>query len=216
MVVSDFDGTITTLDLVAALTLHADPANASVIQQINRRELELRPGLNRLFSTLATKNRDAYLRYLRHIAVFRPGYQRFRHELAQAGIPFYIVSNGLDFILDAVLDPEDKAVRIANRANFTGPFLAIDWEYPCRPPCPGGCGLCKHAVVNALRARHGLPVVFVGDGLTDLNGARAADAVYARGMLADLLTRDGIPFTPFDTFDDILTHLFLRPEVTIE
>ena len=46
--------------------------------------------------------------------------------------------------------------------------------------------------------------VFVGDGLSDRCGARAADVVYARDDLAAWCTRQGIEFRPFATFADVM------------
>lgn len=216
VVISDFDGTITTSDLVVELTTRVDEANREVVNQVNRRELDLHAGLDTMFSRLPSSDRQLYEEYLRHLARFRSGYHRFRTVLDESKIPFYIVSNGLDFMLDAVLGSEPEPTgtrRIANKARFDGDVITIDWQYPCQDPCPGGCGLCKHAVVKELRRRHGAPIVYIGDGITDLNGAKAANRVYARGLLAQLLEEDGRDYTLFETFDDILTDLFTITEV---
>lgn len=215
VVVSDFDGTVTTLDLVVALTTRVHESNRRVVDEVNARTRDLRSGLTLLFSRLPSGDRALYEDYLRHLARFRSGYHRFAQALEDAEIPFYIVSNGLDFMLDAVLGPTARGPqRICNRARFDEPSITIEWQYPCQAPCPGGCGLCKHAVVRDLRQRHAAPVVFIGDGVTDVNGAKCADVVYARTHLAQILTADGVPYTPFETFDDILGDLFTVKEGT--
>ncbi len=215
VVILDFDGTITTNDLVVALTTRVHDANRDIVNKVNRRELELRTGLNILFSHLPSRDRQLYEEYLRHLARFRSGYHRFSAVLKDSHIPFYIVSNGLDFMLDAVLGstPEDGPWRICNKARFDQPSITIEWQYPCQDPCPGGCGLCKYQVVTELRERHAAPVVYVGDDITDVNGAKHADRIYARGLLAQMLGQDGVGYTQFDTFDDILSDLFTVTEV---
>lgn len=215
VVVSDFDGTITQHDMVVALTCHVEAGNRALVDRINRRELDLKSGLTALFQTLPSRGRFAYETFLAESATFRSGYHQFQHVLADAKIPFYIVSNGLDFMLDAVLGPKtDKGPeRITNHARFNGDHITIDWEHPCLPPCPGGCGLCKHKVVSELRDRHHAPVVFIGDGVTDVNGARLADRVFARSHLAQYLEESGTAYAPFDTFDDVLAGLFQSTEV---
>lgn len=216
VVVSDFDGTVTTSDLVVALTTRVYEANRDVVTQVNRRELDLKTGLNTLFSHLPSVDRQLYEEYLRHLARFRSGYHRFCTVLEESRIPFYIVSNGLDFMLDAVLGPESEngPWRISNKAQFDQPSITIDWQYPCQYPCPGGCGLCKYQVVSELRERHAAPVIYIGDGITDLNGAKHADRVYARGLLAQMLEQDRVAYTLFETFDDILSGMFTVTEVT--
>ena len=218
VVVSDFDGTITTIDLVVALTTRVDNANQQTVDRINRRELGLYDGLTELFSRLPSGDRLQYEDYLRHLARFRSGFHRFERALKDAAIPFYIVSNGLDFILDAVLGPEEPhgPRRISNQARFDGPSIAIEWRYPCVAPCPGGCGLCKHQVVAELSLKHNAPVVYIGDGVTDINGARRADRVYARSHLAQWLEAEHVAYRPFETFDDILSDLFLVKEAACE
>lgn len=215
VVVSDFDGTITQDDLVVALTCHVNPDNRAIVNRINARELDLTTGLTRLFETLPSERKPEYVTFLREQVSFRAGFHQFQAVLADSRIPFYIVSNGLDFMLEAVLGPiqEGTAHRIVNQARFDGESIRIDWRYPCTPPCPGGCGLCKHAVVRELRAKYQAPVIFVGDGVTDFNGAQAADQVFARSRLAQYLERTGTPYQPFDRFDTVLDGLFLK-EVT--
>lgn len=210
VVVSDFDGTITTSDLVVDLTTRVDEANRATVEQINRRELSLREGLAELFSRLPSADRQHYEEYLRHLARFRSGFHRFSAVLEKSGIPFYIVSNGLDFMLDAVLGSEESGSprRISNGAHFDGPVITVDWRYPCHDPCPGGCGLCKYQVVAELSEQFAAPVIYIGDGITDINGARRADRVYARSLLAQWLESEHVPYTPFETFDDVLGDLF--------
>lgn len=215
VVVSDFDGTITTSDLVVALTTRVNESNRLTVDRINRKELDLRPGLEELFSRLPSRDKKLYEEYLRHLATFRSGYHRFDTVLRESGIPFYIVSNGLDFMLDAVLgiEPVGESRRISNRAVFDGSAITIDWQHPCHKPCPGGCGLCKFDVVGEIKDRYAIPVIYIGDGVTDINGAKRADRVYARAWLAHWLDVDQVPYTPFETFDDILQDLFSVEEV---
>jgi len=64
-------------------------------------------------------------------------------------------------------------------------------------------------VVGELRKQYQAPIVFIGDGVTDLNGALNADLVFARSHLARLFDDMGHAYTPYETFDDVLTELFI-------
>jgi 2-hydroxy-3-keto-5-methylthiopentenyl-1-phosphate phosphatase len=63
----------------------------------------------------------------------------------------------------------------------------------------GSCGEpCKRADLPDDEA-----VIYVGDGYSDRCAARAADRVFARDSLARYLAEQGVPFEPFEDFDDV-------------
>ena len=49
----------------------------------------------------------------------------------------------------------------------------------------------------------GTPVTFVGDGISDRCAALAADRVFARDWLAAWLDEQGVPYEPWDDFDEL-------------
>ena len=73
------------------------------------------------------------------------------------------------------------------------------------PECIG-CGTCKmQAVLDAQRTR-GL-VAFAGEGQTDRYGALYADVTFAKLELVAHCERDGVPYVPWNGFDDIRAWL---------
>jgi 2-hydroxy-3-keto-5-methylthiopentenyl-1-phosphate phosphatase len=56
---------------------------------------------------------------------------------------------------------------------------------------------------SVLAARAGGPVAFVGEGRSDRFAALYADVVFAKDVLVDVARTDGVPFLPWDTFDDV-------------
>src|SRR6185369_13667634 len=66
-----------------------------------------------------------------------------------------------------------------------------------------GCGTCKmRAVLEAPG-----PVAFVGEGDSDRFGALYADIVFAKDALVAWCERDGVPFVPWEDFDDVRSRL---------
>jgi 2-hydroxy-3-keto-5-methylthiopentenyl-1-phosphate phosphatase len=68
-----------------------------------------------------------------------------------------------------------------------------------------GCGTCKMNAVLAGRARG--PVAFIGEGASDRYGALYADVAFAKDRLVGIAEADGVPFLPWDTFDDVRAAL---------
>ena len=67
----------------------------------------------------------------------------------------------------------------------------------------------KRARIAEFRERHpGVPVVHIGNGrVSDLCASEAADRVYAKDSLADVLDERGIPYERFTTLHDVVAHL---------
>jgi 2-hydroxy-3-keto-5-methylthiopentenyl-1-phosphate phosphatase len=52
-------------------------------------------------------------------------------------------------------------------------------------------------------------ITYIGDGLSDLEAGRAADYVFATSHLAKLLREEQVPWSYFNSFDDIRNKLTL-------
>ena len=61
------------------------------------------------------------------------------------------------------------------------------------------CGTCKMLAVQRAAA----PVAFVGEGHSDRYGALYADIVFAKDALVAICRDDGVPFVPYEDFDDV-------------
>lgn len=208
IVVSDFDGTITEEDLVVRLTTHFAPDNQRLVKAINRREVPLGEGLAALFRALPSSRVMDYRAFITDHGRTRPGFGEFLNGLADHRIPFYVASNGVDLILDPVLEGLVPPERIyANVANLTQREIIVQWTYPCLHDAQHGCGLCKPRLIQELRARYASPILFIGDGVTDFLGAESADYVIARAQLAERLESLGKPFYQFEDFRDVEHHV---------
>jgi 2-hydroxy-3-keto-5-methylthiopentenyl-1-phosphate phosphatase len=115
-----------------------------------------------------------------------------------------IASDGLLLYIRAILDANGlgHVEASANGLSFLSDgrirprFGSADGE-----GC-GRCGSCKGAVLRR-RAPGFARTVFVGDGLSDTCGARAADVVYAKRDLLAWCRRAGIAAREFETFGDV-------------
>jgi 2-hydroxy-3-keto-5-methylthiopentenyl-1-phosphate phosphatase len=122
----------------------------------------------------------------------------------RAGGDVAIASDGLLLYIRRILDRNGLAdvEASANGLAFDGARITPLFGSPAGEGC-GQCGSCKGSVL-ARRAQGYGRTVFVGDGLSDRCGARAADIVYAKDDLARWCARAGIAARPFATFEDVL------------
>lgn len=201
----DFDGTLTTADLVEGLLRHFRPHAASpLIHSIKRGDVSLRVGISLLYDLLPSSGRREYQDWVMESTVLRPGVDALLIALRDRGIPFYLLSGGLDAFIEPTLADRFQAGQVyCNQADWRGPRLHVGWPFPCHPAvCRADCGLCKPTLMKRLTPA-GSRSVLVGDGVTDIPGAAGADLVFARDRLATYLSEHRRPFHPYDTFHDI-------------
>ena len=162
----------------------------------------------------ARASRQELATFARERAVLRPGFERLVAACQQARAPFVLCSAGLDVYIEPVLERLPRALRAhvqvrCNGATCSPEGLAMTFHgagTPLEADGCGACGFCKAAIVRELQAA-GYQVVGIGDGTSDRCLAPAADVLFARGRLTEYCRARAIPFTPFETFDEVLAHL---------
>jgi len=134
-----------------------------------------------------------------------PAFAPFVEAARAAGDDVSIASDGLLLYIRPILAAHGLAhVRArSNDARFEDGRLVPAFGTNEGEGC-GGCGTCKGAVIDAIRAaRPGVRVVFVGDGLSDRCAAPKADVVWAKDDLLEFCAARGIAAHPFATFADV-------------
>jgi 2,3-diketo-5-methylthio-1-phosphopentane phosphatase len=200
-VLSDFDGTITTVDIAEVLLERFAPGRWQPIEALHRaRRIGTRETLAREFA-LVREDRDTLVKAVRSDAWMDPTFPAFLRFCRGRGIPFEIVSEGLDFYIEPLLADWGLDVPLrTNRTKFDGGRMRI--EYPFADPDCTLCGTCKLRRVFDLRVA-GHRVVYVGDGDSDLCPAVEADVVFAKERLAELCESESIPYHRFETFAEV-------------
>jgi len=147
-------------------------------------------------------------------ATLRPQFKELWHHCRSRDIPMAIVTVGLDFYVDALLEREglEELPRYAVRTRFTADGIA--YEYPHGWDGSGALsqqecsrwGNCKCSVLAKYR-RMGHSIIYVGDGRSDFCAASIADRVFAREPLAQLCRDAGIAYTELHDFGDVISEL---------
>jgi 2-hydroxy-3-keto-5-methylthiopentenyl-1-phosphate phosphatase len=207
VIFSDFDGTITRVDVTdAILEEFADPAWQIIEEEWVSGRIGSRECLRRQMA-LVHASADELDALIAEVPL-DPYFARFHQSIREAGIPFYVVSDGFDYVIRRVLRKCGVDGELLNGCHLFSSFLRVEGrhvaaDFPHWPlPCEHGCATCKPEVMRRLSGRH-RPVIFIGDGLSDRFAVEQAEVVFARDKLLAYCRDHGIPCQPFSTFEDI-------------
>ncbi len=218
VILCDFDDT-TTEQNVATLLLERFGGNGSgsetdggwrdLRQQVADRRMALWQYQEIAFSRLS-ESRQELAGFAGAHARPRPGFVELAAYCAERGEGMAVVSHGLDFYVEAVLE----AHGLPHLPHYTvGTSVAdggIAYAYSFTRPGCERWGNCKCRVVEGYQAL-GHDVAYVGDGISDTCPASKADFVFALGRLLQYCRDEGIAHREFNDFHDVIAYLKERP-----
>jgi 2-hydroxy-3-keto-5-methylthiopentenyl-1-phosphate phosphatase len=211
----DFDGTVTEKDNIVAIMEEYSPEGwEPIVKDILSETISIREGVGRMFSRITSDKRDEIIQFVLTRSKIRDGFQEFIDFTRKENIPLYIVSGGIDFFVHPVLENKLNTEQIiCNGSDFSEEYIKITWPNACDEKCFNDCGCCKPSVIRNLEKQqpHSQKIV-IGDSITDLQAAKLADTVFARDYLIEKCEENSIPFTPFETFFDVI-HALEKKEV---
>ena len=205
-VLTDFDDTAAAQNVAGMLLQQfGDTTWLDVRAQFRSGSLSLKEYQEITFRNIQA-DRTAMQDYVKANANLRPGFGEVWQHCQDRGLPMVIVSQGLDFYIEALLEKEGfpQVPVYAVETSFTE--LGIDYKYNFTYPGEPNRGNSKGLVVSRFR-QQGYRVLYVGDGRSDFEAAVEADQVFAHSILAEECQRQGIPYWPFRDFGDVLSVL---------
>ncbi len=201
VVFCDFDGTITATEtFVAVLRRFAPDLSAQLIPQMYNRTLTLREGVRRLLESIPSAAYADIVAFVEEQPL-RAGFPEFLNFLADQAVPCVVISGGIQGMVAAALAPYAGQIQA-----LYGVDINTQSEYfQVHSPAESDTELVSKV---ALMARHPAQVrIAIGDSVTDLNMAIAADVVFARDRLATYLDERQISYYPWLDFHDIRSIL---------
>lgn len=214
VVLSDWDGTITTRD-----------SNDYMTDELGFGR-EKRRVLNLATLTGEATFRDAFREMLESVVAnghtfdeckeelkknieLDPGFKEFYQYCHATDIPVVIISSGMAPLIRAVLSNligEEDSSKIEIVSNEVIVHPDGKWEIQYRHPS-SGFGHDKSQAILPYRALPDPPTIFFfGDGVSDMSAARHADVLFVKQKgdgendLAAYCTREGIPHILFEDF----------------
>ncbi|WP_308634468.1 2-hydroxy-3-keto-5-methylthiopentenyl-1-phosphate phosphatase [Paenibacillus silvisoli] len=208
----DFDGTITENDNIVAIIRHFNPAGwEMIVNDIVGQRKSIRQGVGELFRLLPASMKREVVDYAISNATIRDGFPDLLAYCKEHNIQFYVTSGGIDFFVYPLLAPfgipEDHIY--CNGSDFSGDQIEITWPHPCEGECQTDCGMCKTSIIRRF-PKGQYERILIGDSVTDFEGAKLVDVVFARSHLILKCNELGLPYHEFKTFHDVIDVLKLQ------
>lgn len=211
IVFCDFDGTVTQADVTDCILEElADPSWREIEAAWVRGLMGSRECLERQMALVRASSKA--LNGLIDSIAIDPGFASFYRFAENCGLPFYILSDGFDYVIRRVLRRAGADGELRNGKHlFTsalqleGGRVRVSFPHSAKV-CEHGCATCKAALIRRLGRGHH-PVIFIGDGLSDRFAVEESDLIFAKKQLLSHCRKKNIACLPFSTFVDIETVL---------
>ncbi|BEU97145.1 MtnX-like HAD-IB family phosphatase [Acidovorax sp. DW039] len=207
MVQSDFDGTISKVDVTDSLLQKFGlPGWQALEDAWERGEIGSRECMQGQVALL-NMDRDELHAHLDTIEL-DPHFSHFIAVADERGIPVQVVSDGIDYAIRYILQRHGLGHLpvIANRLVQTG---TRNWQLQspwASAACARASGNCKCERLAEQQLTHG-KVLYIGDGSSDFCVSAKADYVLAKDKLVDHCVRHGIAHSTFSNFSEALAML---------
>ncbi len=202
-VLTDFDDTAA-LQNVAELLLNrfGAPDWMDVRQRFRDGHINLKEYQEITFRDIQA-DRATMQAYVKEHANLRPYFRELWAFCQANDFPMAVVSQGLDFYIQALLDREGVGRVPIYAVNTEFQNGEISYQYEHNYPGKETDGNSKGFVVKSFQ-QLGCHVFFAGDGRSDLEAAQVADVVFAHSTLARFCDDEGIPYNNFQDFGEML------------
>lgn len=217
IVLSDFDGTITTFD--TNVRLFDKYGEEKYINKLRERYFKGEIDLKTL-STLEFRSIDmteeAYVEYILTDIQLQEGFKIFYNNLKKHHIPFVIVSGGFINGIEPFMAKHGfKDIPIyGNRLIFDGGDIEVEFydeKYLNHLIHREDYIDCKVEILNKYRKKY-KKIIFLGDGFTDKYVAKEADILFAKDYLEEYCAEKDIDYIGWEDFYDINEYLFQHRE----
>jgi len=205
----DFDGTITEKDVgFFLLDSFADGDWRQLLTQYREGKISVNNFNTHAFAMIKA-DRQTLLKFAQGKMKIRAGVHELITYCRRKGFQFVIVSNGMDFYIEAVL----RDIGIENIEVFAAQTRFSPEGVDTRYIGPEGNQLengFKEAYTELFLSQ-GYRLVYVGNGISDIPPARQAHHIFATGELLTYCKETNLNCIPFVDLNDIVRGLERLP-----
>ena len=205
VILSDFDGTITTINVLDSLYEEFGGSSYRYyMERWQRGEISTMEEIENIFATFSASQADmeAFLRTVE----LDPGFTSLLGYCRQREFPFAIVSDGLRWYIDYILDFHGVGGVEVFAAEISFAPGGFQFEYPWYDPAFPLRATAKPLIIEDYQEK-GYEVIFIGDGLSDVEAAGAADVVYAKDILLVEARTRGIEARVYENLHEVYRDL---------
>lgn len=202
----DFDGTITNQDIGEYMFLEfGDPDKCKAIiakwltGELNSKEVWI--GLCKTVKDFDVKN---FSKFLEKFSI-DPFFHDFIEYSNTHKFDIAILSDGLDYYIDQISKREkfDHLPIFCNRLKFDDNNNLIP-EFPYTDEECSKCANCKRNHILNSSSDEDI-TIYIGDGWSDTCAAEHCDFIFAKKSLLQYCEENGLPYYPFNDFNDVKT-----------
>lgn len=206
LVLCDFDGTIATNDMgYDVISRFSEDGWYEINRAYCAGEIGSKEAYQRAAEIFRVSREEITAYVLDHVTVDEH-FSEFALFCRKSGFDIKIVSDGLDFYIEAILkdigldDIEfySNVLKFEDRRKVSVDFPGFN--VACRK-----CGNCKSSILERYRHAYGV-IIYIGDGYSDICPAQDADLVFAKKLLYDKLKEHGKDSIRYRSFSDILFY----------
>jgi 2,3-diketo-5-methylthio-1-phosphopentane phosphatase len=206
LVLCDFDGTVSSVDMGnEILNRFTDEG----WEEIDRAYCAGKIGSRTAYLQVAPLfkgSRSQMIEFVNRRERIDPHFLPFYRFCRENGVDIKIVSDGLDFYIDAILKKNAIGdVQFFSNVTVFGNGGSLTIEFPRMNDKCEKCGTCKRDVLRQHRSIYDR-IIYVGNGHSDVCPAKDADIVFAKEVLYERCTEDGTSYIRYDTFGDIMRY----------
>ncbi len=201
----DFDGTVTESDVGYEFFRKFAQGRAEMIVQKYRRgeisAIECLQGECDIYNEYPAPLNE--IKRFIDKQLITPGFIEFVDICERLDIPITVLSAGFDFYIEPILRRHglDRLQVLCHPTVIKNGRIYPEFIYYDPKTC-FSCANCKGARIRELLGADE-KAVFIGDGHSDCHGALAADIVFARGFLKELLDARNVPNHVYRDFHDV-------------
>jgi 2-hydroxy-3-keto-5-methylthiopentenyl-1-phosphate phosphatase len=201
----DFDGTLTVEDMgFFLLDTFAGGDWRQWLEQYRNDQITVGEFNSKAFATVRAAKEELLAATLSRVKL-REGFRELVGYCREKGWRLAIVSNGVDFYINSILNHaglgEVEAHAATSRFHTGG--LTVQYIGPDGVPLDSDF----KAAYTRLFLKEGYKVAYVGNGPSDANPASLSQHVFARDGLLEYCKEKKLPCQPFDDLHDVIKGL---------
>lgn len=215
IILSDFDGTISTKDTNDSLFYEfLGEKHLEIENKVKEQKISSREALELQYSLMDINEQDLFKHVDKNIYLDK-FFKKFLSLLnTNNNLDFAIISGGFENYIKYLLKKNKLDINYpiyANRLIFNNGRLKLEFKHNNIEECNkdfGICGNCKYKIILDKKNSYD-KIIYIGDGLTDCCIANCVDLLYAKKdkFLEEYCIIKNIDYISYNDFSDVIESL---------